>query len=49
MNRSMKLLTILLASVIIAGCGPSEEEIREQIRLEQEQIRLEQGARKRKN
>ena len=38
----MKLLTILLASVIIAGCGPSEEEIREQIRLEQEQIRLEQ-------
>tara|TARA_B100001540_G_scaffold272904_1_gene257472 strand:+ start:783 stop:1295 length:513 start_codon:yes stop_codon:yes gene_type:complete len=46
MNGPTKLLTILLSSIIIAGCGPSEEEIREQIRLEQEQererIRLEQ-------
>ena len=42
MTKTIKTLLIFLPLIFLIGCGPSEEEIREQIRLELEQEKLAQ-------
>ena len=42
MNKMTKIIIFLFPLMLLISCGPSEEDIREQVRLEYEQLKIEQ-------
>ena len=49
MNKMTKIIIFLFPLMLLISCGPSEEDIREQVRLEYEQLKIEQQKEEEKN